>query len=90
MFFCLAAQSNPVVIDLRDFYGSTLESNHSIFNAGIADNQLGMEPNEEEVRNEHYEVEVEQRLDYARAHQNQTHFNYHQIIPRMLYIHNKK
>ena len=27
---CLAAQNNPVVIDLRYLYGSTLESNHNI------------------------------------------------------------
>ena len=30
VLFCLAAQNNPVVIDLRYSFGSTLESNHNI------------------------------------------------------------
>ena len=30
LLFCLAAQNNPVVIDLRYSFGSTLESNHNI------------------------------------------------------------
>ena len=29
VLFCLAAQNNPVVIDLRYSFGSTLESNHN-------------------------------------------------------------
>ena len=30
LFFCLIVQNNLVVIDLRNFFGSTLESNHNI------------------------------------------------------------
>ena len=56
----------------------------------IFNNQLKMETNKKRIQNKCYEMELEQQFDYTKTHQDQTHFNYYQRIPRTFCIHGKK
>ena len=55
-------------------------------NTGVFNNQLRMESSEKKIQNEYYKMELKQQFNYIKAHQDQIHFNYYQIILQMFYV----